>query len=33
MRVQEVPVCFSEGFSKYVEENLHATVNRHFNSA
>lgn len=30
MRVQEVPVCFSEGFSKYVEENLHATVNRHF---
>lgn len=30
MRVQEVPVCFSESFSRYVEENLHATVDRHF---
>ncbi len=30
MKVQEVPVCFSEGFSRYVEENLNATVNNHF---
>ncbi len=30
MRVQEVPVCFSEKFSRYVEDNLNATVDRHF---
>jgi len=30
MRVQEIPVCFSDAFSRYVEENLHATVDRHF---
>ncbi|HEX3019670.1 MAG TPA: transcriptional repressor [Chitinispirillaceae bacterium] len=30
LKVQEVPVCFSENFSRYVEENLHATVDTHF---
>lgn len=30
MKVQEVPVCFSSQFAKYVEENLNATVDAHF---
>lgn len=30
LKVQEVPVCFASQFTKYIEDNLNATVDAHF---